>query len=106
MDPADANSCVALADLTLELAQQSIDYFDSLSDAELEALDDLPEEAMPLVKSESLIIGKAGEVGCSIADINALVMAGSSRLTADGEIGQLLLDDISQTGFFTDTGSL
>jgi hypothetical protein len=106
IDPSSAASCVALADLTLELAQWSIDYVDGLSEAEFAALDDLPEEAMPLVKSELLIQARAAEVDCAIADLNALVMAGASGLTAEGDVGQLLLDDIAQSGFFADPGSL
>jgi hypothetical protein len=105
IDPSSAGSCVALADLTLELAQQNVDYFDSLTDAQLNALnvgDELPEEAMPLVKGESLIMSRADEIGCSIADINALVMVGASQLTATGEAGQLLIDDIAAAGFLTE----
>lgn len=103
IDPSGATSCVALSELTLELAQRSIDYFDSLTEAELAALDALPEEAMPLAKSESLLLARSGEVGCTIDDLNALVIAGSGRLSAATEFGRFLIDDIAQYGFFSES---
>ncbi|MCB2223546.1 MAG: septum formation family protein [Actinobacteria bacterium] len=101
IDVSGVGGCPALADATIGVAQGFIDYFDSLSEAELNAIGaDIPADMLPVMKSESLLIVRAVELGCSFDDLNALVANRAGALTYETEFGGFIVEEITGSGFF------
>lgn len=95
-----ATDCTGLADLTVEVVSDTIAVFDTLDPNEVAQLTEIPPDLLPAVKSEVLLLNRAGELGCDVALLNDLVSAGVSRLSAQTELGRMILDGIIADGFF------
>ena len=101
VDLSGVGDCPAVADSAITVTQQFIDYFDGLTEEELNATNDTtPPELLPLYKSESVVNVRAIALGCDFEDLNILVMNRSGALTYETELGGLIAEDVSSTGFF------
>ncbi|MCJ7725553.1 MAG: septum formation family protein [Acidimicrobiia bacterium] len=101
IDMSGVGDCPALADSAITVTQQSIDYFDGLTDEELNTTyETIPPDLMPLYKSESMVNVRAVTLGCDFEELNILVMNRSGTLTYVTEIGGLIAEDVISTGFF------
>ncbi|MBU1495061.1 MAG: hypothetical protein KJ956_13980, partial [Actinobacteria bacterium] len=57
-------------------------------------------DLVPLLKSESLLIAAAEQLGCGFEDLNTLFVERAGALTSSTELGALVAQDYQQTGYF------
>jgi hypothetical protein len=100
VDVGQATDCMGLANLTVDVVAETVAVFDTLDLDDTAALEELPPELLPAVKNEVLLVNRATDLGCDMNLLNDLVSAGASRLTAETEFGQVVLDGIVIEGFF------
>ena len=97
-DPASANTCDELADVTINLLQDAIDSVSDLSVAdflEIASGGEMPEAVERLDTMGDELETRAGQIGCSDADAQSLVCARIDRLQADSEVADLILQGIA-----------
>ncbi|MBU1225994.1 MAG: hypothetical protein KJ698_02105, partial [Actinobacteria bacterium] len=101
VDTGGATDCPGLADLAITVAQGFIDYYDGLTPEEAEAgYEVAPPDLVPLLKSESLLIAAAEQLGCGFEDLNTLFVDRTGALSSTTEVGGLLEQDYVQYGYF------
>lgn len=94
-DPAAANSCEELADVGINLMQDAVDQLDemSLTDfTELASSDQMPAEMQQLEDIGNRLEARGDELGCSDEEGQQLMCERIDQLTADGEVGKLILE--------------
>lgn len=98
----EAATCEELADETIDLAQTLIDDIEAgLDDASLEELLETGFE-LPAVESFTemsvKIDERAAELGCTSAQMQQLVQSRIGDLSAETELGRLIIDGIGSGG--------
>lgn len=97
-DPASANSCEDLADVTINLMQDAIDAMEGLELADFLEMSDtgeMPEELTQLEDAGAQIEQRAEELNCSAEDAQRLVCERIDSLHAEGEIAQMILEGVA-----------
>jgi len=89
LDVSGIGECTGLVEPTIGLLQGFIDYVDGLTD-----------DLDSLTKGETLIVARAGSLGCDFAELNTMVDARVGALTYTTDLGRSVADDIMGTGFF------
>jgi len=88
-DVSGISDCTGLVEPTLDLVQGFIDY-----------VDDTTDDLDPLIKGETLIIARAGSLGCDFEELNVMVVARVGNLTYTTDLGRSVAEDVIETGFF------
>ena len=91
-DPASIGSCDVLADATILMLQDVIDFMGALTPEQFAALGEGPNETLDEIAVRGEALGtRAGELQCE--DIDALVAERADQLTAeaDNAMGQLII---------------
>ena len=99
---ASADSCEGVADEAIEIIQEIIDEFDSLSLADLESMDEEPEAFVELEARGEALETKADDLGCSDAEMDQLFGSRVGNLKADGFFGELMIDELTEGGIFSE----
>lgn len=96
-DPGSLDSCESVADAAIDLIQDNLDFTDGLSQEEMAALgnsEEMPEELQATQEAGAALEARSIQLGCAPEEMNALVAARADRLTADGELGLLIIENI------------
>lgn len=97
-DPAEANSCADLAEVTINMTQEAIDAFDEMSIADFAALGETGEMPEAITRLEALgrqLEQRAAELGCSDDELMELTCARIGDLKASGDFGKLMLAELT-----------
>ncbi len=97
-DPAAANSCADLAEVTINATQEAIDAFDEMSIADFAELGETGEMPEALMKFETLgdqLEQRAGELGCSEEEVRKLTCDRIGDLKSSGDFGELMLAEFA-----------
>jgi hypothetical protein len=96
-DPGSMDSCEAIADAAIELIQANLDFSDGMSMEEVSTLwdsDEMPEELQAAQEAGEALEARSTEVGCGVEGMNSLIAARADRLSAEGELGQMIIESI------------
>jgi hypothetical protein len=97
-----AASCDELVEITLQNAQDSIDAWEALTPAQLDALgaDDVPLELMRSMKRDQLIFLKFFDLDCSAPDFDAQFIAATGDLHSATPWGESIIETWNQDGYW------
>lgn len=94
-------SCEAVADEGIAVVQDVINEVDEMSLEDVMAMgDEDPDFIIEMEKKFEELQDQADSLGCSDAEMEELFADRMGDLTADGEIGQLMLDGFRAEGGF------
>ena len=97
----DAGSCEGVADEAIDAFQVVIDEVDQMSLEEAAAMGEGdPEFIVEMEQKFEELEARADSLGCSDAEMEELFVARLDNLTADGMLGQLMLDQFKAEGGF------
>lgn len=100
-DAGSAGSCEDVADDAIAAFQGVIDEVDKLSLDEVAAMgDNDPDFIVEMEEKFEGLEAQADSLGCSDAEMEELFVARLDNLTAEGMIGQLMLDEFKNQGLF------
>ena len=97
IDPANANSCEELADVTVNLVSEAIDSVDDMDMAAFLAIAEGAEAPPEWARMESVsedLEARSEQLGCSEADSQRLVCERLSRLEPSSEVAELVLGGV------------
>jgi len=92
-----AGSCDKVADDAVAAIQNMIDQFDAMSPQELADLGDNAPQFQEIDQKMSELEQQAKDLGCSDSEMNDLVAARLDRLTAKGDFGKLILEQVKSS---------
>lgn len=98
VDPADANSCEDLADVTVNLIQQAIDAVADMDMADFLSMADegnIPPEFEQMETVGEEIEARAEQLGCTEEDAQELVCDRLGRIEAGSDVAELILTGVS-----------
>jgi hypothetical protein len=96
-----ANSCEGVADEAIATFQDVLDEVDTMTLEEAAAMgDEEPEFIVEMETKLEELEAQADSLGCSDAEMEELFLDRLDNLTAEGMIGQLMLDGIRSEGLF------
>ena len=94
-------SCEGVADEAIAAFQEVIDEVDEMSLEEAAAMgEEEPDFIVTMEQKFEDLEAKADSLGCSDAEMEELFVARLDNLTADGMLGQLMLDEFKNQGGF------
>ena len=100
-DAGSSGSCEGVADQAIAVFQDVIDEVDKLSLEEVAAMGDGdPEFITDMEEKFESLEAQADSLGCSDAEMEELFVARLDNLTADGMIGELMLEEFKNQGGF------
>ena len=97
-DPADANSCEDLADVTINLIQEAIDAVAGMDMADFLAMADegtIPPEFERMESVGEEIEARADQLGCTDEDAQQLVCDRLGRIETGSDVAELILTGVS-----------
>ena len=104
-DPASLGSCDSIADASIGLLQDTLDYVDSLSAEELATMGSAEETPAALAAIEAqgtALEARATTLGCTGEQMDSLMAARVDRLSSDSVFGQFLIESVrsGEGGYF------
>jgi len=97
----DAGSCEGVADDAIATFQDVLDEVDTMTMEEAAAMgDEEPEFIVEMERKLEELEAQADSLGCSDAEMEELFLARLDNLTAEGMVGQLMLEALRSEGLF------
>ena len=90
-DPESLWTCEGVADAVLELIQDKFDLIDNIDNASPEEMGAIWETGQEAGEALEVL---ATELGCDMQEMNDLITEGADRLSADSELGRLIVEGI------------
>jgi len=94
----DASSCEGIADEAMDVVQDLINEFDSMTLDEMMSMEEEPPAFAEMENKMDSLQEQADSLGCTDDEMQQLFMDKADDLTADGEFGQMMLEGIRSEG--------
>ncbi len=93
-------SCESVADDAIQVFQEVIDEFDNMTLEEAGTLDDEPAFVTDMEAKFEALQEEADDLGCSDAEMEELFLARIDNLTAEGLLGEMMIQEFQNQGVF------
>jgi hypothetical protein len=96
-DPASLDTCADVADAATDVLQETIDIMDAMEPEDLLALattEGTPEAFQEVEAQGTALQARSAEIGCSDEEFSSLVSERAQDLSADSELGRVILEAV------------